>query len=219
MDLRGRERVADDDKVSDHRAKGEPVTEPKRADKEAANRREPGGVYPPQDERAVLPDLFRAAVFHKCIMIPASFPLRAVRFADHHAVQRRIAAAGRVPVNHAVTPGQMDVEGTDRGTVGSAAAVENAGRLRLRCIAENPQTDRNRIAGGRTVEHAGGGVWHLHIAGPRETQRPVTGLTGSAARVGGVGPAAADRGVMVPAAGVASRAGSVRIVEIPPTNQ
>src|SRR2546425_4361205 len=103
----------------------------------------------------------------------------------------------------------MRVERTDPGAVGRAAAVENACRLWPRRVAENPQTDRNRVVRRRTVEHAGGGVRHSHIADPRETQRAVPRLTAPSGAVSGK-RRTVDRAVVTVAARISGRGGIAR---------
>jgi hypothetical protein len=119
LDLAGRQSLVPDGELIDQPAVAPVAVVLDAADEEAADRGQVGGIGVGVEELAVLVDPLAVAVLDEGVVVPLSLPLAGVAFRLRDAL-RAVAAARGVPVDHAVAPGDVRVEGAGARAVGVA---------------------------------------------------------------------------------------------------
>ena len=147
-------------------------------------------------------------------MIPLAAPFGGIGFAHRNALAPGIAAAGGIPINGGIAPGQMRIQHPDPAAIGFAACEKEKGGRRLRCRPEHPGADGYGIPLCDGIEGSGRRSRNNDPSRALEAHGAVAHLARMAAPVGRIGRGHHGAGESAPA-GIGGGVCCRGVVEIP----
>src|SRR5258708_7984732 len=118
-------------------------------------------------------------------MIPATLPFAGVGLGNEDTFRCQVPATG-VPVNDAITPGQVRVRGADARAVKITGGIEGARVGWLGSVAEYPEADRQGIVRGCRIEQSKGRIGNVDVrsvSGRAKVHGAITHSPGAPARI------------------------------------
>src|SRR5713101_3425048 len=149
-------------------------------------------------------------------MIPATLPFAGVGLGNEDTFRCQVPATG-VPVNDAITPGQVRVRSAHARAVRVTGGIEGACAGWLGSNAEYPETNGQGIVRGCRIKQAKGGIGNVDVrsvSGRAKVHGAITHSPGAPARVRGV-RCAKNRAVMIVSAYINSLRGIACIIKAP----